>query len=160
MSSRGRSKKEISLVGICMSRSGKAIMAVESSEHPKIVANSSIRGHSSCPLNLKTWSLASQKVVAACNRMLSIFKCWRDHKDLTWKDCNRFQSFPLRLLRKVFSSWREAWVMMDLREKNENYFFQGPYIGIKSNPDKKRKFLFIGITFLIFVDFIWFSYLF
>ena len=54
MSSGDRSKKEISLVGICMFKSGKAIMEVESSEQPKIAVNSSIRGHSFYPLNLKT----------------------------------------------------------------------------------------------------------
>ena len=54
MSSGGKSKKEINFLGICISRSGKAIMAVESSEQPKIAANSSIRGHNSYPLNLKT----------------------------------------------------------------------------------------------------------
>ena len=111
------SKKEISLWGICMSKSGRVIMAVESSEQPKIAVNSSINGYNSWLLNLKTWSLGSQKVAAAYRRAVSIFRYYRDRKDLTWKGCNLFQSFPLRLLRKVFISWREAWVMIILREK-------------------------------------------
>ena len=126
MVSGGILNKEISLWGICIFRSGRVIMAVESSEQPRIAANSSIRGYNSCALNLKTWSRVSQKVTAACRKVVSIFKCWRDRKDLAWKDYNLFQSFPSRLLRKVFSNWREAWVMMNLREKYKNYFFQGP----------------------------------
>ena len=115
MSSRGMSKNEISLWGICISRLGRAIMAVESSEQPRMAVNSSIRGHSSYPLNMKTWSWVSQKIVAACRKAVPIFKCWRDRSDLIWKGCSLFQSFPLRLLRKVFINWREAWDMIDLR---------------------------------------------
>ena len=111
------SKNEISLWGICIFRSSRMIMVVESSEQPRIVVNSSIRGHSSCPLNLKTWSLVSQKVAAACRRAVSIFKCWRDRRGLIWKGYNLFQSFPLKPLRKVFISSREAWVMIDLRRR-------------------------------------------
>ena len=115
MSSGGMSKNEISLRGICIFRSGRMIMVVESSEQPKMAANSSIRGHSSCLLNLKKWSLVSQKVVAECRKAVSIFKYWRDLSDLTWKGYSLFQSFPLRLLRKVFISWKKAWVMIILR---------------------------------------------
>ena len=120
MSSGGISKNVLSLLGIYISKSGRAIMAVESSEHPRIAANSSIKGHISWLFNLNTWSLVSQNVVAACRKAVSIFRCWKDCRGLLWKDYILFQSFPLRLLRKVFISWREAWVMMDL-EGNKIY---------------------------------------
>ena len=40
-----------------MSILGRAITVVQSNKHPKMAANSSINGHNSCKLNLKTWSL-------------------------------------------------------------------------------------------------------
>ena len=158
MLSGGMSKKAISLWGICISKSGRAIMVVESREQPRIAANSSIRGHSSWLLNLKTWSLGFQKVAAACKRAVSIFRYCRDHKDLTWKGCSLFQSFPLRFMRKVFISWRKAWVMIILRGRMKIISLWGPYIGIESNPDGERNsfprrcFIWsIGLGF-------WFSY--
>ena len=141
MPSVGISKNAISLWGIYLSMSDRVIMAVESSEQPKIAVNSSIMGHSSCPLNLKTWSLVSYKVVAACKRAVSIFKCWRDRSDLTWNGCNLFQLFPLKLWRKDFINWREAWVMIDLRGGMKIISLQGPLYRPQSpNPDGKRKF--------------------
>ena len=122
----GMSKNEISLWRIYIFKSGRMIMVVESSEQPRMAANSSIRGHSSCPLNLKTWSWVSQKVVVACRKAVSIFKCWRDRSDLIWKGGSLFQSFPLRILRKVFINWREAWDMIDLRGGMKIISLQGP----------------------------------
>ena len=144
MSFEGISKYEISLLWIYISMSSRAIMAVELSKQPRMAANSSIRGHSSCLLNLKTWSWVSQKVVAACRKVVSIFKCWRDRSDLTWKGCNFFQSFPLRLLRKVFINWREAWVMIDLRGGMKIISLQSPLYRPQSpNSDGKRKFFYL-----------------
>ena len=150
MSSESMPKNEISLWEIYISRSGRAIMELESSEQPRMAVNSSIRGHSSCPLNLKTWSLVSQKVAAACRKAVFIFKCWRDRSNLTWKDCSLFQLFPLILLRKVFIDWREAWDMIDLRGGMKLISLQGSLYRPQSpNPDGKRKFFFflIGILY-------------
>ena len=55
----GISKNMHRLSRNCISSSGRAIIAIESNEHPRIAVNSSINGHSSCPLNLKTWFLKS-----------------------------------------------------------------------------------------------------
>ena len=148
MLSRGMSKNEISLWGICIFRSGRMIMAIESSEQPRMTANSLIRGHSSYSLNLKTWYWVSQKVVAICRKEVSIFKYWRDRSDLIWKGCSLFQSFPLRLLRKVFINWREAWVMINLRGRMKTTSPQGPLLcrenkRLLQKPiwEKKRSFL-------------------
>ena len=52
-----------------MSILGRAITVIQSNKHPKMAVNSLINGHSSCPLNLKMWSLESQKEAVAWRRL-------------------------------------------------------------------------------------------
>ena len=99
---------------------------------------------------------------------MSIFKYWRDHSDLTWKGYYLFQSFPLRLLRKVFISWREAWVMIDLRGRMKIISPLRPLYRHKVQSKWEIEILFLisilyslGFLFLSFwnrIYFIWFFY--
>ena len=138
MSSGGISRNAISLLGNCISKSGRAIIAVESNKHPRIAANSSIKGHSSWLLNLNTWSLVSQKVAATCRKSSVYLQMLKRSQRFDMKRLQFIPIIPIKTLKKSLHQLKGSLSHDGFGRGMKSVSLLGPFIGIRLNPGGMR----------------------